>query len=104
VEPDFTDYEFEILYGKLMQDDIILALVFNDYTDRIDLKDKVENYIEYVKTSNRNQGSYRKSNNESELFALDLFYKMLFGDLSGVPLQINRNFKEAARYRLELGK
>jgi hypothetical protein len=104
MEPNFTEEEFEILYGKVTQDDRYITGLFLDYNDREDLKSRILAYKEIVLSSSEGIGKYRNCTNSSELFTLKLLSDILFGDISLVPLQLNRYFKEAAKYRLEIGK
>lgn len=104
MEPDFTDEEFEILFSKLVQEDRYITGIFYDYTDRNDLKDRIIKYREVISSNTYETGVYRKSTNKLELIAIDKLYDMLFGDIQSIPLQLNRYFKKAAKYRLEIGK
>jgi hypothetical protein len=104
LEPNFTEEEFEILFNKLFRNNGAFAGLFGEFTDREDLKAKITNYRSVVESASSNQGAYRGVDNARELQDIQRICDILFGDIHNLPLQINRGFKEAAKYRLEIGK
>jgi hypothetical protein len=104
MEPDFTEEEFEILFSLLFKNNRIIAGLFDDFIDKEDLKLKLKDYKNTVESSSLNQGRYRRVSKEIELQDIQYIYNMLFGEINNVPLQLNRGFKEATKYRLEIGK
>jgi hypothetical protein len=104
MKPQYTEEELSILYCKAVQDCNALVGMFGAYHNQENLEQRIIGYLDLVKESDRNQGSYRRVNNQMELFDLESLYDIFFGELENVPLQINYNFKEAAKYRLSIGK
>jgi hypothetical protein len=102
-EPDFTEEEFETLYSKLFRNSSMAGL-FDEFIDKEDLKNKLSIYVDNIKNSSSNQGYYRDVDNATELRDAKLMYDVLFGKITNLPLQINRGFIEAAKYRLKIGK